>query len=96
MTNRLVRYLAAAAVLTAGVCTTAMNWRFSYQLGTTEWDSTIWAIFSVALDVSKWLMLPFAALAGKRSQNASTCRDHHLACGNDLLIRSRDRFRCPQ
>ena len=63
MTNRLVRYLAAAAVLTAGVCTTAMNWRFSYQLGTTEWDSTIWAIFSVALDVTKWLMLPFAALA---------------------------------
>ena len=66
MTNRPVRYLAAAAVLTAGACTTAMNWRFSYQLGTTEWDSTIWAIFSVALDVTKWLMLPFAALAGRR------------------------------
>ena len=66
MINRSVRYLAAAAVLTAGVCTTAMNWRFSYQLGTTEWDSTIWAIFSVALDVTKWLMLPLAALAGRR------------------------------
>ena len=65
MTNRLVRYLAAAAVLTAGACTTAMNWRFSYQLGTSEWDSTMWAIFSVALDVTKWLMLPFAALAGR-------------------------------
>ena len=66
MTNQLVRYLAAAAVLTAGVCTTAMNWRFSYQIGTTEWDSTIWAVFSVALDVLKWLMLLFAAQAGKR------------------------------
>jgi len=42
-----------------------MNWRFSYQLGTTEWDSYTWAIFSVALDVAKWLMLPCAALAWK-------------------------------
>jgi hypothetical protein len=46
-----------------------MNWRFSYQLGTTAWDSYTWATFSVALDVSKWLMLPFAALAW---------RDHKL------------------
>jgi hypothetical protein len=66
MISRPVRYLAAAAIFTAGACTTAMNWRFSYQLGTTEWDSTIWAIFSVALDVTKWLMLPYAALAGTR------------------------------
>ena len=43
-----------------------MNWRFSYQLGTSEWDSYTWAIFSVALDVSKWLMLPCAALAWTR------------------------------
>jgi hypothetical protein len=42
-----------------------MNWRFAYQLGTTEWDSIIWAIFSVALDVTKWVMLPFAAQAGR-------------------------------
>jgi len=40
-----------------------MNWRFSYQLGTSAWDSYTWATFSVALDVTKWLMLPFAALA---------------------------------
>lgn len=57
--------LAIIAIVVAGACTTAMNWRFSYQLGTTEWDSTILAIFSVALDVAKWLMLPYAA-AGKR------------------------------
>src|SRR5262249_23799862 len=63
---RPVRYLAVAAVFTAGACTTAMNWRFSYQLGTTDWDSVIWAVFSVALDITKWLMLPFAALSGMR------------------------------
>lgn len=63
---QVTRYLACLAILVAGVCTTAMNWRFSYQLGTTEWDSTIWAIFSVALDITKWLMLPIAALAGRR------------------------------
>jgi len=57
------RYAAALAVIVAGACTTAMNWRFSYQLGTSAWDSYTWAIFSVALDVTKWLMLPFAALA---------------------------------
>lgn len=65
MINRPLRYLAVLAIVTAGACTTAMNWRFSYQLGTTEWDSLIWAIFSVALDITKWLMLPYAALAGK-------------------------------
>ena len=59
----MTRYLAAAAILVAGACTTAMNRRFSYQLGTTVWDSYTWAVFSVALDVTKWLMLPFAALA---------------------------------
>lgn len=63
------RYAAAFAIIVAGICTTAMNWRFSYQLGTTVWDSYTWAIFSVALDVTKWLMLPFAAL---------TWRDHKL------------------
>lgn len=57
--------LALFTVSIAGICTTAMNWRFSYQLGTTVWDSYTLATFSVALDVSKWLMLPFAALAWK-------------------------------
>jgi hypothetical protein len=54
---------AGAAIIVAGVRTTAMNWRFSYQIGTTAWDSRTWATFSVALDVTKWLMLPLAALA---------------------------------
>lgn len=57
------RYAAGLAIVVAGTCTTAMNWRFSYQLGTSEWDSYTWAIFSVALDITKWLMLPCAALA---------------------------------
>src|SRR5436190_24361608 len=61
----LSRCAAAIAIIVAGICTTAMNWRFSYQLGATAWDSYTWAIFSVALDVTKWLMLPYAALAWK-------------------------------
>ena len=73
----MTRALAILAVLVAGVCTTAMNWRFSYQLGTTVWDSYTWATFSVALDVSKWLMLPFAALAW---------RDHKLRSVAALAI----------
>ncbi len=59
----LARFVAILAIIAAGACTTAMNWRFSYQLGTSAWDSSIWVIFSVALDVAKWLMLPFAAIA---------------------------------
>lgn len=59
----LSRCAATIAIVVAGVCTTAMNWRFSYQLGTSAWDSYTWAIFSVALDGTKWLMLSFAALA---------------------------------
>ena len=56
------RCVAGLAIVVAGACTTAMNWRFSYQLGTSAWDSHTWATFSVALDITKWLMLPFAAL----------------------------------
>lgn len=59
----MTRNIATVAVAVAGLCTTSMNWRFSYQLGTTVTDSYILAIFSVALDVTKWFMLPFAALA---------------------------------
>jgi hypothetical protein len=59
----MLRKIAILTILTAGMCTTAMNWRFSYQLGTSSFDSCTWAIFSVALDISKWLMLPYAALA---------------------------------
>ena len=70
--NILTRPAAALAILIAGVCTTAMNWRFSYQLGTNEFDSIIWATFSVALDVSKWLMLPFAALAWRTHKLRAT------------------------
>ena len=55
------RKIATVAVIVAGLCTTSMNWRFSFQLGTSVCDSYIWAIFSVALDVAKWFMLPFAA-----------------------------------
>src|SRR5437667_9022757 len=61
----IARSVATLAIIVAAACTTSMNWRFSYQLGTTEWDSYTWAIFSVALDVTKWLMLPCAALAWK-------------------------------
>lgn len=73
----MTRFLAIVAILVAGICTTAMNWRFSYQLGTTVWDSYTWATFSVALDVSKWLMLPFAALAW---------REHKLRSAAALAI----------
>ena len=57
------RNIAAIAIVIAGLCTTSMNWRFSFQLGTTIADSYIWAVFSVALDTTKWFMLPLAALA---------------------------------
>ncbi len=59
----LARFFATLAILVACACTTVMNWRFSYQLGTTPADSITWAIFSVALDVVKWLILPVAVLA---------------------------------
>ena len=57
------RCLAVAAVIVAGLCTTVMNWRFAFQLASNHFDAYVWAVFSVALDVCKWMMLPFAALA---------------------------------
>ena len=67
----MARIVAAVAILVAGACTAAMNWRFSYQLGTSVWDSYTWAIFSVALDVTKWLMLSFTALAWRNYKTRS-------------------------
>jgi hypothetical protein len=68
----MTRLTAVLAVLVAGACTTAMNWRFSYQLGISTWDSYTWATFSVALDVAKWLMLPLAAVAWSRHKLRAT------------------------
>jgi hypothetical protein len=73
----MTRFIALLAVLTAGACTTVMNWRFSYQLGTIPLDSMVWATFSVALDVAKWVMLPVAAWAWPR---------HKLRAGAACLI----------
>ena len=96
MTSQRTHLLASAfAILIAGACTTAMNWRFSYQLGTTAWDSYTWAIFSVALDVTKWLMLPFAALAWS-DHKLVPCGGRDLACRHHLLVHGRDRIRCAQ
>ena len=36
-----IRCCAALAVIIAGICTTSMNWRFSYQLGANAWDGAI-------------------------------------------------------
>jgi hypothetical protein len=62
MSTNLYRSLAICAVFVAGICTTMMNWRFSFQLSADQFDAYVWAIFAVALDVCKWTMLPFAAL----------------------------------
>jgi hypothetical protein len=71
MPSTLHRYLARSAIFVAGICTTVMNWRFSFQLGANEFDAYVWAIFSVALDVCKWTMLPFAALTSRKHQQRS-------------------------
>jgi hypothetical protein len=62
--SSMMQFIAITAIVVGGLCTTAISWRFSFQLGTTNWDGYIWAIFSVALDDTKWLMLPYAAVAG--------------------------------
>jgi hypothetical protein len=58
-----MKYITIIAVLVAGLCTTAFNWHFSYALGRTEKEAYTWAIFSVALDVTKWTMLIVAVRA---------------------------------
>jgi hypothetical protein len=57
------RALAGGAVIVAGVCSTAMNWRFGYQLGSSELDSLVLGTFSVTLDIAKWFALGLAAIA---------------------------------
>lgn len=58
-----MKVLSIIAVIVAGLCTTAFNWQFSYQLGRTQHEALTWAIFSVALDVTKWTMLVIAVRA---------------------------------
>src|SRR5437870_2064282 len=77
--DHLVSTYCNISIVVAGICTTAMNWRFSYQLGTTVWDSYTWATFSVAFDVSKWLICCRstidALLAHDRSPGRKGARD---------------------
>jgi len=97
MTNQLFRCLAITAVLVAGICTTIMNWRFSFQLGANQFDAYVWGIFSVALDICKWTMLPFAAFAWRthkrRASSAiaiwvvATCYSFAVALGFAALNR---------
>lgn len=58
-----MKAISIIAVVVAGLCTAAFNWQFSYGLGRTEHEALTWAIFSVALDVTKWTMLVIAVRA---------------------------------
>lgn len=53
--------LALIAVLAAGLCTAAFNVLFSIDLGRTQHEALTWAVFAVALDVTKWTMLIIVA-----------------------------------
>ena len=68
--------LAAAILL---VVSAAMNWRFGYSLGKTEFDATIYGAASAASDVLKAL-IPFLILAAIRGRNWSQ------ALGGILLL----------
>ena len=86
--DHLVSTYCNISIVVAGICTTAMNWRFSYQLGTTVWDSYTWATFSVAFDVSKWLICCRstidALLAHDRSPGRKGARDPLRVLGTGL------------
>jgi hypothetical protein len=59
----LFRLLAITAVLTVGLCSMVMNWRFGFQLGSAPFDGVVLGVFSVGLDVVKWLCPLFVGLA---------------------------------
>jgi hypothetical protein len=61
--SHLFRLLAIVAVLTVGLCSTLMNWRFGLQLGNTPFDGMVLGVFSVGLDVVKWLSPLFVGSA---------------------------------
>jgi len=68
--------LAAATLL---LVSAAMNWRFGYSLGKTEFDATIYGTASAAADVLKAL-IPFLILLAVRARNWSQ------ALGGILLL----------
>jgi hypothetical protein len=61
--SHLFRLLAITAVLTVGLCSMMMNWRFGLQLGSTPFDGLVLGVFSVGLDVVKWLSPLFVGFA---------------------------------
>jgi hypothetical protein len=61
--SHLLRLLAIIAVLTVGLCSTLMNWRFGLQLGNTTFDGVVLGVFSVGLDVVKWISPLLVGLA---------------------------------
>ena len=56
-----MRALLLLPVIVAGLCTSAMNYRFAVSLGATPFDGQIWGVFAVAIDLIKWYALVVAA-----------------------------------
>jgi hypothetical protein len=61
--SHLFRLFAITAVLTVGLCSMMMNWRFGLHLGSTHFDGVVLGVFSVGLDVVKWLSPLFVGFA---------------------------------
>lgn len=64
--SHLSRIIIMIAVLTVGLCSSVMNFRFGYQLGSTSFDGFVIGTMSVSLDVVKWFAPVYAALAYSR------------------------------
>ncbi len=62
----LSRIIILTAVLTVGLCSTVMNFRFGYKLGSTSFDGLIIGTLSVSLDIVKWFAPVYAALSFSR------------------------------
>lgn len=72
------RLLAIAAVFTVGGATAIMNAQFGYRLGEDELARIVLMVFSVALDVFKWIA-PIAA-------TAAWARQAYLRAGAAVLL----------
>jgi hypothetical protein len=62
----MLRSVPIIAIGIASACAAFMNWKFALHLSSSSADRHALAIFSVALDVTKWFMLPCAGHAWSR------------------------------
>ena len=68
--TKVARYVVQGGVFAAAICTTVMNAKFGWSLGSDELEKALYAVFGIALDICKFFGLAYVAYAWTKNYKA--------------------------